>query len=112
MITTERPCSSKISPDSVQSQSNAVVLDHEGPPPGARADSLARTIGAAPLDTLRDHHLTLALAVIELADAADRPLPWSTDDPTVALLRAATKLALDAPEATSPAAAQLIEDLG
>jgi hypothetical protein len=60
---------------------------------------------------MRDHHLALAMAVIELAADGERPLPWSHDDPTVALLRAAAKLALTAPQATSSAAADLLQRL-
>ena len=77
----------------------------------ARADDFGRAIGTVDLDTLRHHHLALAMAVIELAADAGRPLPWSHDDPTVALLRAVAKLSLAAPGATSSAAADLLDQL-
>lgn len=110
------------SPESeVWSNSAEVDHGHTSPPsapalspdtrPRARADALAATIGRLDVNTMREHHLALAMAVIELAADGDRPLPWSHDDPTVALLRAAAKLALTAPEATSSAAADLLERL-
>lgn len=85
-----------------------------GPDPGrprARADAFSRAVGAVDLEELRHHHLALAMAVIEFAADGERPLPWSHDDPTVALLRAAAKLSLTAPDATSAAAADLIASL-
>ena len=78
----------------------------------ARADEFVRSVAPLDLDTLRAHHLELAMAVIELAADAGSPLPWGHDDPTVALLRAAAKLALTAPSATSSAAADLIASFG
>lgn len=103
------------------SNSNSVDHDPSSPPsapaqspdtrPRARADALAAAIGGVDIETMRDHHLALAMAVIELAADGERPLPWSHDDPTVALLRAAAKLALTAPEATSSAAADLLQRL-
>ncbi len=94
--------------------SNSSALDQDddatsaGSRPRARADALAAAIGSVEVETMRDHHLALAMAVIELAADGGRPLPWSHDDPTVALLRAAAKLALTTPEATSSAAADLL----
>ncbi len=82
-----------------------------GQRPRARADALAVAVGSVDVETMREHHLALAMAVIELAADADRPLPWSHDDPTVALLRAAAKLALVTPGATSSAAADLLAQL-
>jgi len=79
--------------------------------PRARADALAAAIGSVEVETMRDHHLALAMAVIELAADGGRPLAWSHDDPTVALLRAASKLALTTPGATSSAAADLLAQL-
>ncbi|MGH1489501.1 MAG: hypothetical protein ACRBK7_08940 [Acidimicrobiales bacterium] len=101
-------------------QSNFAQLDHSQPRPTvepealprARADALGQALGHLNLDELRDHHLALAMAVIELAADAGSPLPWTHDDPTVALLRAAANLALTSPDATSSAAADLIERLG
>lgn len=87
------------------------MVSAEGSMPRARADTLAAAIGSVEVETMRDHHLALAMAVIELAADGGRPLPWSHDDPTVALLRAAAKLALTSPDATSSAAADLIARL-
>lgn len=101
-------------------EANIGQLDHilpNGPLPTSpgrsqiRADAFAHELGAVELDTARDHHLALAMAVIEFAVDAGAPLPWSHDDPTVALLRAAAKLSLTAPHATSSAAADLVERL-
>ncbi len=97
--------------------SNSSALDQDddatsaGSRPRARADALAAAIGSVEVETMRDHHLALAMAVIELAADGGRPLPWSHDDPTVALLRAASKLALTTPGATSSAAADLLAQL-
>jgi len=99
------------------SWSNSTTLDQAagdepaGSRPRARADALAVAIGSVDVETMRDHHLALAMAVVELAADGGRPLPWSHDDPTVALLRAAAKLALTAPESTSSAAADLLARL-
>lgn len=76
-----------------------------------RADVFAHVLGTVDLHTLRRHHLSLAMAVVELAADAASPFPWTHDDPTVALLRAAAKLSLTAPEATSSAAAFLVDQL-
>ncbi len=97
--------------------SNSSALDQgeegrlAGSRPRARADALAAAIGSVEVDAMRDHHLALAMAVIELAADGGRPLPWSHDDPTVALLRAAAKLALTSPAAHSSAAADLLARL-
>ncbi len=105
------------SPDQPKTWSNSTILDQgeegrlAGSRPRARADALAAVIGSVEVDAMRDHHLALAMAVIELAADAGRPLPWSHDDPTVALLRAASKLALTTPGATSSAAADLLAQL-
>ena len=115
MITSETPELLDFPHITESEQSNFSGLDHAAPSevdPGRaereRADVFARSVGSASLDTLRDHHVALAMAVIELAHDAGRPLPWSTDDATVALLRAAAKLAIDTPHATSAAAADLV----
>ena len=79
--------------------------------PRVRADALSRAIGAVEIDAVRQHHLALAMAVVELAADAGAPLPWSHDDPTVALLRAVAKLSLTAPGATSSAASDLLDRL-
>lgn len=79
--------------------------------PRVRADALSGALAGAELDTLRDHHLALAMAVIELASEAGTPFPWTHDDPTIALLRAAAKLSITAPDATSSAAADLVNQL-
>lgn len=63
------------------------------------------------LDQVRTHHLALAMAVIELANDCGSPFPWTHDDPTIALLRAAAKLSFSNPNATSSAAADLVERL-
>ena len=73
----------------------------------ATARALCEALAPLELDELREHHLTLAMAVAELSQSAGRAWPWGPDDPTVALLRAVAKLALDAPQATSQHAARL-----
>ena len=94
-------------------QSNSRRLDQIEVAPSRRATAVdfGRTIGSLDLDTLREHQLAVAMAVIELAADAQHPFPWSHDDPTVALVRAAAKIALTAPDSTSSAAADLIERL-
>jgi len=94
-----------------RSNSEQLDLDSTDSLNRASADALSRVLGQTSLDALREHHLALAMAVIELAADAGRPLPWTTDDPTVALLRAAAKLTIDHPDATSSAAAGLIDRL-
>lgn len=71
------------------------------------ASELIQTLGRVEIDDLRSHHVTLVIAVAELSRDAGLDWPWGPDDPTVALLRAAAKLAIDAPEAASEHAAFL-----
>ena len=105
---------------SSETGSKSLQLDPQGPRsaltapalPRVRADALSGALAGAELDDLRDHHLALAMAVIELASDAGTPFPWTHDDPTVALLRAAAKLSITAPDATSSAAADLVNQLG
>ncbi len=107
--------------------SNVQPLDHIGrssdnavetaplSPPRLRADELNHVLSAHDVASLQPHHLALAMAVIEFAadagEAGRTPLLWSHDDPTVALLRAAAKLSLTTPHATSSAAYELAEQL-
>lgn len=113
------PINEDIASNSIQEGSNGGELDHyqsrptvaESALPRVQADALARAVAGVGLDTLRERHLALAMAVIELAADAGAPLPWSHDDPTVALLRALAKLAITSPDATSSAAAGLIDQL-
>lgn len=70
------------------------------------------TIGQIDLDELRRHHLEIMSAAAELARAAGRPWHWGTEDPTVVLVRALSRLAVQAPDATSERAADLCRSLG
>lgn len=107
-----------------QNQSNGIELDHELDHEGSdlviqsddrrpvlSARDLAGMVGPLDLDQLRPHHLTLVVAVAELARDAGIDWPWGPDDPVVALLRALAKLSIVAPEATSEHAARLAADL-
>ncbi|MFV0526546.1 MAG: hypothetical protein ACK5RL_18835 [Acidimicrobiales bacterium] len=60
------------------------------------------------LDDLDHHRLDLAVAIAELSGAAGRRWSCGPDEPTVALVRAASKLAITAPGATSAQAARLV----
>jgi len=75
------------------------------------ARQLALAIGPLDLDTIRNHHLELTLAVSELASNAGKPWPWTADDPTVALVRALARLAVLAPDTRADAAGRLVERL-
>lgn len=96
-------------------QSNNTELDHipidPKDLPRVSVGVLNEALSFADLDEVRTHHLALAMAVIELAHDAGSPFPWTHDDPTIALLRAAAKISLTHPEATSSAAADLVERL-
>lgn len=96
-------------------RSNLGGLDHAAIHPTVlpRASSaeLNSALCAVEIDEAREHHLALAMAVIELAADAGSPFPWGHDDPTIALLRAAAKLSLTSPDATSSSAADLVERL-
>lgn len=117
MATHMSPSAASTNANSPQTWSNSPALDQADqagsadPRPRARADALAVAVGSVDVETMREHHLALAMAVIELAADGGRPLPWSHDDPTVALLRAAAKLALTSPAASSSAAADLLARL-
>lgn len=79
----------------------------DGELPRATARELVDALADVGVDDLRDHHLALVLAVAEISQEAGAHWSWGPDDPTVALLRAAAKLALDSPEASSIHAARL-----
>ncbi len=87
------------------------VAQQNGPSARVSARALNTVLGSLEIDAVREHHLTLAMAIIELSAEAASPLPWSHDDPTIALLRAAAKLSLISPEASSSAAALLVDRL-
>jgi hypothetical protein len=63
------------------------------------------------MNDMRRHHVELVAATADLARAARLDWPWTHDDPTVAVLRALSKIALLAPEATSPRATALRQQL-
>jgi len=73
--------------------------------------ALNDALAFAELADVRVHHLALAMAVIELTQDAGVRALWTVDDPTVALLRAAAKLARTNPQAMSGAAAGLAHRL-
>ncbi|MFV0259123.1 MAG: hypothetical protein ACK5PP_11835 [Acidimicrobiales bacterium] len=83
-----------------------------GPGAGAAtARALVEVLAVRDLDELDRHRLDLAVAVAELSAAAGRDWSWGPDEPTVALVRAAAKLALVAPRAASTQAARLVRTL-
>jgi hypothetical protein len=73
----------------------------------ASAQHLLANLARVELDDLRHHHVELVAATADLARAARLDWPWTQDDPTVAVLRALSKIAIIAPGATSPRAAAL-----
>lgn len=73
------------------------------------ARDVAGMVGGLDLDVLRAHHGGLAAVTAELAVDARMDWPCTADDPTVALLRALARIAIDAPEATSRQASRLHE---
>ena len=95
--------------------SNPQKLDHDrhgvASSPKATARELNDALALRGLSEIRPHGLALAMAVIELNQNAGLPARWTHDDPTVALLRVAAKLCLAHPDASSTAAADLIERL-
>jgi hypothetical protein len=72
------------------------------------ARDLATNIGARDLEELRPWLPELAMAVAELARSAGTDWPWGHDDALISLLRAVAKLSIDAPGASSMAAARLL----
>jgi hypothetical protein len=72
------------------------------------AAAIASALGGIDLHTLREHHVELLCVAAELARDAGDDWPWGHDDPTVAVIRTISKLAMTAPDVKSKRAADLI----
>lgn len=75
------------------------------------ARELAQVLAKLEVDEIAQHHVELVTAVAELARSAGNDWPWTSDDPTVALLRAVAMLAINAPDVTSRRAGDLYRTL-
>lgn len=75
----------------------------------ATARQLARVLGRIDVDQLTCSRQELRAAVAELATAAGKQWRVEPGEPVVVLLRALSRLALEAPDATSTAATELLK---